>query len=749
MIIRDLKVTISREWVLHQLDCYADSTIYEEVLEEYRQIEAEMYSLCDPVFLIEYGSANAETAAQYALPPNTPLLFVISSIGGKISEYSTRAFQNGDYLKGMLADAMADSALISLEKSAIPHIRDVCRHYHVGIDRRLDAPKDIPMEAQKLIFEMTRARQLCGMNLSSGYMLDPVKSGALIYVLTEDTNKFNYMHNCRKCKRYDCKFRSVADIPVDITEEAVHDPICRHEPTVGTLAVKEGQSLLDALKTWDPSFGAVCGGRGACGKCRIRVLEGNLSVSEADKKFFSKSQLSLGLRLACQAYPAEPLKIALELQREEDFSAVSDYISIHSNETEKSSPCKPLAEERQPDSYGIAIDIGTTTIALQLISLRSGKALKTLSLLNHQRGFGADVISRIKASIDGKQQELYQSICHDLDQGVHTILKSSGIVPTSLEEIVISGNTTMIHLLMKYNCTGLGTFPFTPVNTDRIDDRWDNLLENSDLFVPVRILPSVSAFVGGDVVSGMYYCDMHQSDNYTLLIDLGTNGEIALCGQGRIIAASTAAGPAFEGGNLKWGTGSIPGAICSVTLKDNLASFRTIKNQSPIGICGSGAIEALAELAGTGLVDETGHLDDRYAENGFPLSESADGEQITFTQKDIRELQLAKSALRSGIETLCLRFGISTEEISHIYLAGGFGLKLDCRKAIRIGLLPASFEGKITAIGNSSLGGAAKSLLERNAWEKISLIARETKEIPLASDKDFNRFYMEYMYFEG
>lgn len=762
MIIRDLKVTINREWVLHQIDCPAGSSIYEEVSEEYQQIEAEIYSLCEPVFLIQYGTVDSRTAEQYALPQDVPLLFVVSSIGRKISEYSTRAFQKGDYLKGMLSDAMADSALTSLEKEAIPYIRDICRDHHMGIEKRLDAPKDIPMAAQRLIFERTQAHELCGMSLSSGYMLDPVKSGALIYVLTEDTDKFNYRHDCRKCKRYDCKLRSVPDIPVEIAERAVsgsascsqsrHTAESDSVSSSFTLWVKEGQSLLDALIAWDPSFSAVCGGRGFCGKCQIQALKGNLSVSEADKKIFSDSQLSSGFRLACQAYPTEPLKAALKFQKEEDFSAVSEYIPVGEDvsktpENREADRSRLLFQRQQPDYYGIAIDIGTTTIALQLLSLKSGKPVKAHTLLNHQRSFGADVISRIKASTEGKQQELYHCIRQDLNEGIRNILASSEATPETIKEIIISGNTTMIHLLMKYDCSGLGVFPFTPVNTDQIEGSCESILGISGLHARVRILPSISAFVGGDIVSGMYYCGMHQDKDYTLLIDLGTNGEISLCGQGRMIAASTAAGPAFEGGNIQWGTGSIAGAICGITITEKEPLIRTIGGQPPVGICGSGALEILAELLEAELIDETGYLDEEYGDVGFPLAKSADGELITFTQKDIRELQLAKSALRAGIETLCLRFGISPKEISRVYLAGGFGLKLNCRKAIRIGLLPEVFDGKITAVGNSSLGGCAKFLLDEKGQEQIFFIARETREIPLASDKDFNRFYMEHMYF--
>lgn len=766
MIVRDLKVTIDREWVFHQIDCHKDSEIYEEVTEEYRQIEAQMYSLCEPVFLMQYGTADARTAAELGLAENTPLLFVISSVGGKISDFSTRAFQKGEYLKGMLADAMADCALSLLEKETLPHLRALCETYHVGIEKRLDAPKDIPMTAQKLIFERTQAEELCGMKLSSGYMLDPVKSGALIYVLTQDTDKFNYHHDCRKCGRLDCKMRSVPAVPVEVVESAISPASSllsaepspetvlpeKSSPSSFTLYVKDRQSLLDALIAEDASFSAVCGGRGSCGKCQVQVLAGNLPATGADRRCFTGEQLSAGFRLACQAYPQEPLRIALRFQRESHFAAVSDYVQFSPqdrNACENPDPEKPsLRPADGSETFGIAVDIGTTTIALQLLSLKSGERIRTHTLLNHQRSFGADVISRILASTQGNGQALCQCIRQDLNQAIVRLLEDAGISPGALKEVVLSGNTTMIHLLMNYDCSGLGVFPFTPVNIGRIQGSCRDILESPGIDARVRIIPSVSVFVGGDIVSGMYFCEMHRGDECRLLIDLGTNGELALCGHGRMIASSTAAGPAFEGGNITWGTGSVPGAICHVNITDGQAFVRTIGDLPPTGICGTGALEVLAELVRTGLVDETGYLDDAYGESGFPLAETKNREQIVFTQKDIRELQLAKSALRAGIETLCLRFGITPEEISRVCLAGGFGLKLDCTRAICIGLLPPSFEGKITAVGNSSLAGAGALLLSEDGWEEADRIAGQTREIPLAADPDFNRLYMEHMYFE-
>ncbi len=791
MVIRDLRVTIDREWVFHQIDCHKDSEIYEEVAEEYRQIEEQMYALCEPVLLMQYGAVDDETAAALSLPGDTPLLFVISTVGGKISDFSTRAFQEGEYLKGMLADAMADSALSSLERQTLPHLKELCAMYHVGIEKRLDAPKDIPMTAQKLIFERTQAGKLCGMKLSSGYMLDPVKSGAMIYVLTRDTDKFNYQHDCRKCGRLDCKMRSVPDVPVEVVESALSPHSQAGEglsespapekalsadssSSTFTLYIRDRQSLMEALTGKDPSFSAVCGGRGSCGKCQVQVLAGSLPVTEADRRLFTQEQLSAGFRLACQAYPQEPLRVALKFQRETSFSAVSDYMPVPPGE--ENAPVSAVdsalgnavgsafdnaSGNAVGSAFGIAVDIGTTTIALQLLSLENGKRttdstlrelslcpIKTHTLLNRQRSFGADVISRILASTQGKGQELCQCIRQDLSDAAERLLADAGIFPDALKEIVLSGNTTMIHLLMKYDCSGLGVFPFTPVNIGMIQGSCGDILGNASLNARVRIIPSVSAFVGGDIVAGMYHCGMHRGSECRLLIDLGTNGELALCGHGRMIASSTAAGPAFEGGNIAWGTGSVPGAICHVTLTEGQALVRTIGDLPPTGICGTGALEILAELVRTGLVDETGYLDDAYGENGFPLAKTADGQQIVFTQRDIRELQLAKSALRSGIETLCLRFGITPGEISRVYLAGGFGLKLDCDRAISIGLLPACLAGKITAVGNASLAGAASLLLSESGWMDAARIAGDTQEIPLASDPDFNRLYVEHMYFE-
>lgn len=522
----------------------------------------------------------------------------------------------------------------------------------------------------------------------------------------------------------------------------------KNEEKVFSLMVSEKESVLEALTRADSSYSAVCGGTGRCGKCKIRILEGSLPVTESDRYHFTDEELEAGLRLACRAYPEEPVKAELLFGKEDDFVVVSEHEQNQSSLLHRQD--RASCRQEQGRSFGIAIDIGTTTIALQLVSLDTGEIAGTYTALNHQRRFGADVISRMEASVEGRGEELRRLICEDLKKGIHSLVQNTWIDPDTVTKIAIAGNTTMIHLLMGYDCEGLGRYPFTPVNIKMVESTYEKLLGETFLHARVRILPGISVFVGGDIVSGLYANNMDRDEEYSLLIDFGTNGEMALGNKERILVTSTAAGPAFEGGNIQYGVGSVSGAIVGVSIGDhNEAEVKTIADKAPIGICGTGVIEATAELLRVGLMDETGCLEERYFENGYPLTEAADGSVIYLTQKDIREIQLAKSAVRAGLETLFLRFGITREEVSRVYLGGGFGFHLNCHKAIEIGLIPEEFADKVEIIGNSSLSGAVKCLLEQDSWDRVTKIAEYAQEVGLSADKDFNRLYMEYMGFEN
>ena len=402
----------------------------------------------------------------------------------------------------------------------------------------------------------------------------------------------------------------------------------------------------------------------------------------------------------------------------------------------------------EESAYDIAIDIGTTTIAMELLGADSKQVIHTATTINGQRVYGADVISRIQASTEGKKAELQESIRRDLQKGIHRLVEETGIARDKIRNIVIGGNTTMGHLLMGYDCDTLGVYPFTPVNIDFIEGTDQEIIGEGTGKTKVTLLPGISTYVGGDIVSGLYACGFEKASEVCLLVYLGTNGEMALGNKDRILVTSTAAGPAFEGGNITWGTGSIPGAICSVKLNGTDVEVKTIRDQVPEGICGTGVVEITAELVREEIVSDSGMLDEEYFEQGFPLAKNSEGKEIVFIQKDVREIQLAKAAVRAGVETLLLRYGIEKEEVSKVYLAGGFGYKLDTSKAIAIGMLPEEFKDRIEAVGNSSLAGAVKYLSDPDREKEIRRLVDISEEIGLSSDKDFNEFYMDAMFFE-
>jgi len=299
MFTRELNFSIDREDVFSQIDCYPDSPLYDEISEEYEEILETISNLCEPVLLMEYGTIDSDLAKE-GLIEGTPVLMVLSSVGGKISEYATACFAGGDYLKGMLADAMADSALFSLNKEIAYHIKKECGQLKMGVRRRLEAPQDISMEAQKKVWEHTKAKERCGILISSGFMLDPVKSNAEIYVLTTDQEVFMTQHNCRNCNRYDCKGRNIPDIPVKVI----------HGEQIYHLSVPEKKSIWE-IWSEDRSLTITCERDRPCGNCEILVTEGYLPITDFDKSFFTEEELALGYRLGCKAFPAEPVTIQL------------------------------------------------------------------------------------------------------------------------------------------------------------------------------------------------------------------------------------------------------------------------------------------------------------------------------------------------------------------------------------------------------------------------------------------------------
>lgn len=525
--------------------------------------------------------------------------------------------------------------------------------------------------------------------------------------------------------------------------------------TEKNIYVTKGESLMEALTLNGVYMSAPCGGAGLCGKCKVQMLEGATEITAEDENVLSKKELGEGYRLSCRSFPESNCRIRLVNSDEESFDVVSEY---KGNEPSADSEIKE-------NSYGIAIDIGTTTIAVGLVGGDSGTLLHVVTAVNRQRAYGADVISRIQASIDGKREVLKECIRKDLQSAVAKLLDEKHIELTKINKIVIAANTTMGHLLMGFPCETLGVAPFTPVDigtihtsfselfcvdgdVDKNIDKDINTVINMGIDIEVVLLPGISTYVGADITSGLMACDFDKSDEVIAFVDLGTNGEMAIGNKDRILVTSTAAGPAFEGGNISCGMGSVAGAVCHVDTRNGETICDTIGNAPMIGICGTGVIECTYELLKEGLIDETGMLDETYFDEGFELGKTPEGQPVVYTQSDIREIQLAKSAVRAGFETLIKRYGVSYNQIDKVYLAGGFGYKMDIEKAVGIGLFPAELKDRIIPVGNSSLKGAVRYLTEADSVDRTSYIVEHAEEISLAMDDDFNQLYMDYMYFE-
>lgn len=365
---------------------------------------------------------------------------------------------------------------------------------------------------------------------------------------------------------------------------------------------------------------------------------------------------------------------------------------------------------------GTVIDIGTTTVAA--IRLVDGKIKNRYTALNRQRHFGSDVISRIDASNNGKKRQLQMLI----RQQINECISELGAYE---DNIIICANTAMMSFFMGYDCNGLGVYPFKAQSLDTVREG------------AYTLLGGISGFVGGDITSGLYMCGFDNSEKINLFLDLGTNGEIAVGNRERIICTSVAAGPAFEGGNISCGSGAIKGAITSVSFCEGI--IRTVGDAEPVSICGSGIIELMAELVKSGAVDSSGLLDEKY--NGeYKLTEN-----ISLFQTDIRNIQTAKSAIRTGIEIIINKYGIDENIIDNVFVSGGFSKYLDIEKACIIGLLPDRFKNKYKCVGNSSLGGGVK-VLEKGI-DGIEKIRAVSEEFSLAENDRFNELFLENMYF--
>jgi len=488
----------------------------------------------------------------------------------------------------------------------------------------------------------------------------------------------------------------------------------RLHPLGKVLEVNNQTPLIDVLHEYGVEF--PCGGRGTCGKCTIKLLEGEINTDEANQKAINKRGLSNDYRFACLSKCSSNITINIDqfnhliLADESEFNFVPQ------------------------DGFGVAIDLGTTTVVAQLIDLTSARVLAVETMLNPQVKFGADQITRIQSCLDGCASEMCLIIRAAVGTLIELMLRKHEV---EIRKVMLVGNSVMQLIFSNGDVSPLSMYPFhsDSIGMKTYDPKelgWDFHVSEQ-----VKFLPCIESFVGSDILAGIVATNLYQKEKYSALIDLGTNGEIVVGNKNQIVCASTAAGPAFEGASIFMGMRAVTGAIASLTLINSKIDCSVIGNTEPKGICGSALIDAIAILRKLDLIGMFGEIN-----SGETQVQIAGN--VFLTQKDIQEFQLAKAAIAAGLKILITKLSIELNDIEKIYIAGGFGNYITIDNVISTGMLECE-KDVIQKMGNTALLGAKMLLFSKP--EILDEILLKTKHINLEGESDFQDIYVDKMIF--
>jgi len=604
------------------------------------------------------------------------------------------------------------------------------------------------------------------------------------------------------------------------------------EPEGKTVYVPAGTTMYEATGEAGIIINSPCGGAGVCGNCKVKVMKGEYE-QKGSERFITDKDLKEGTVLACRTrimsdavieiplssrfFEQKILTEGIEVQLKVSPNVQKVFITVDKPTLEDQrsdldrvwdalglgnpGPKVPVdVVRRLPEKlrkadysttvvlnmdeiigiergdqseslYGIAVDIGTTTVVGYLMDLKSGKQLAVSSQTNPQTSFGDDVISRIQYATTNKDglDDLNERIISCLNDIIADLAIKAGIEKKYIYEVTTTGNTTMNHLFLRIDPQNLSLHPYVGVIRSNMDARASQLGMHINRYGKVYTMPNISGFVGGDTVAVILASGMHKSKELKFALDIGTNGELVMGNRDRLISCSTAAGPAFEGARISCGMRASDGAIEKVFIDDGTVRVNTIGNAKAIGLCGTGLIDAIAELRKVDVISRNGkmlkpedlpdtvpdYVRERVIEHEkwgacfilTPSDESKTGEDILLTQKDVRETQLAKGAIYAGYELLKKELGITDEDITEVLLAGAFGNYIRRYQAKMIGLLPDIPTEKIKFIGNAAGAGAKMVLLAKEMRDEACHISLNTEYVELAVNTDFQRVFADSMFF--
>ena len=593
-----------------------------------------------------------------------------------------------------------------------------------------------------------------------------------------------------------------------------------------TYTAQTGKDLLSLAGEAGVEIDGNCAGGGTCGKCKVKILEGNdFKLTKAEEERLTDLEKQSGYRLACCFKPTEdtvtevPLaegaarrktkliqmpesfqmkgivtKINMELTKATiedqtgdterllqtccakriDFRAARKLPGLLRESRNIAAVLRNdciidvMADSEENHCFGLAVDIGTTTVVGMLWDIISGQFRGAIAMTNPQGIYGADVISRIMYAQKGEEslRTIHEKIIFCVNDMIGQFEKQYGISQDQIYDMTVVGNTTMSHMFLGVDPQQLAMAPFAPVFCSRSIGKAKDLGLLTNASAEFYLLPNIAGHVGSDITGGIVASEFIDTEKNTLLLDVGTNGEIVLSAGGKALACSTAAGPAFEGASIYQGMRAAEGAIERVAIDEDV-SIKVIGNAKPIGICGSGIIDAVAEMIKAGIVDKSGKIPtvEKLKEKGVPepvlsrirtgesgrelvLAYRDDAEDVVINQKDIREVQLAKAAMFAGMRIMMNTLKITEEDLDQIFIAGAFGNYIHQESALLIGLLPRTSREKIHSIGNAAGIGACMALLSAEKREEAERVAREIVHLELSACSEFQDEYIREMKFK-
>lgn len=582
------------------------------------------------------------------------------------------------------------------------------------------------------------------------------------------------------------------------------------------------ETLLDTARRAGVRIASVCGGRGLCQSCVVRVTEGPVAPpSPQDLEFFSADELADNWRRACQTLAcgdchveisarARAVPMRTEVESEDIWVRPDPAVRLYPIKVAAPSLEYPIADDRRllialnekwpgtcsridlevlrrlprtlrvlegqavtivrfgeiigvvpPGNKplpGLAVDIGTTNIGVLLVDLRNGRTLASRALENPQTSHGADVITRIgkaRASHE-RQKQLHDLVVAGINDAARELCESQSLSPDQIVDVVVAGNTVMHHLLLQLPVDYLGAVPFVAASTSAIDVKARDIGITTAAGAYVHTIANIAGFVGGDHTAMLLAIGSDHEEKTVIALDIGTNTEISLIHKGKLSTISCPSGPALEGRHIRCGMRSAPGAIESVEISGDQVRVKTIGNAPPIGICGSGVVDATAQLYLAGLVNRTGRMTrehprvrirDKQPEFVLADERETQGTAIVFNQRDVRAVQLAKGAIRAGIQVLLDDAGVREEQIDQVIIAGAFGNYIDLASAVAIGMLPGLPLDRFAQVGNAAGIGAKLALVSYPHRATAQGIAASSQYIELAGSVRFNRAFMRAMSF--